>query len=131
MIDTTKVNETREKVKEALCELRKQGFIVRMNYLCCGNCAGYAIANKTEKLSKSKRSKVKGAIFWTKQDDTAFYQTGELFIYYGDIDTTKHGLIGLSTVDIGRIIVKKLKEKGLKVIWNEDPSNRIKITVNK
>lgn len=128
--DRQKNKRSKRKIKETLSELRRQGFIVRINYLCCGNCAGFSIASTVEKLDKKKRSKIKGAIFWTKQDDEKFFQTGELFIYYGDIDTTKHGLIGIKTEEVGKLVVEKLTEKGLKVFWNGDPSTRIKVTIN-
>ena len=52
------------RIGKAFAALRRQGYIARQNYLCCGTCAGAAIATDI----KEKRLKPRGAVFYTKQD---------------------------------------------------------------
>lgn len=56
----------REKIRQAFRELRSQGYIARMNFLCCSSCAWYEI---TEGKNEDEISKV---VFFHQQDNESF-----------------------------------------------------------
>jgi len=93
--------DTREQIKAAFSNLRKQGYIARSAFMCCGGCAGCAIALRVEEMPAEKRAKVRGAVFYTQQDAKAFDdpRCGDLMLRFGRIETAKHGDIGDETDD--------------------------------
>lgn len=126
-IDVTVV---RKKVIEAFKLLRKKGLIARSNFSCCQNCAGYAIAGYLEELPESKRKKIKGVVYWHKQDEQSFRESGTLYLAYGDVDTKKCGVVGLPTAEVGKIICDTFKELSIPFEWNGNGETRIKVLTN-
>ena len=121
------VDGNRKLLVEAFADLRKQGLIARVNFMCCQGCAGYAIADSVSKMPKEKAAKVKGCVFWHHQDEEDIRERGSLYLAYGDLNTTVHGKVGLMTEEIGKMVVETLKKWGLKVEWNGDGGERISV----
>ena len=120
--------ETREKVVAAFKDLRKDGFIARANFMCCGSCAGYDLAEKaTEMVDKGKHPK--GCIFWHKQDEESYWAGGFLHLRYGEFNTAKHGTIGLPSEAVGSALIEALEKQGLKrgldIEWDGDTNKTI------
>ena len=127
MIDTDKLNA-------AFKNLRKQGFIARQSFSCCSSCAGYKIATDVKEMKEAKRAKVKGWVFYTRQDvarprERWSYRGGtqRLFLAYGPVSVHEVGDFGLPTVEVGQAIKAALEEQGLKVEWDGDPNKRIEV----
>jgi len=114
-------NETRSKVVTAFRKLRSKGFIARANYLCCQTCAGHAIGEELDKQIALGK-KMNGYVFWHRQDEDSYWRTGVLFLAYGGAGET-------STEKAGRTVVETLEACGLKVEWNGDIGQRIRVIV--
>ena len=131
----------RTRISTAFAALRKQGFIAKASFMCCGGCAGSAIADLTEELVDAGKSPL-GAVYFTKQCrsdamdalERVYTQSDikkvQLLIGYGTIDTSKHGVIGLPAVDVGAALVAALREAGLEVDWDGDPDKKIGVSAN-
>ncbi len=119
-------SEVRSKVLDVFKELRKQGFLARAKFLCCQSCAGYELATRAEAMLTDGKN-VKGAVFWTRQDEESFWRTGRLYLSYGEIHTTGFGRIGLSTKEIGKLVCNLLSKFGVSYEWNGSPDERIMV----
>lgn len=88
------VEGNRERLVKAFADLRRQGLIARANFMCCQGCAGSAIADEVSKMPKEKATKVRGCVYWHHQDEDNIREAGNVYLAYGDLDTTGHGKIG-------------------------------------
>ena len=102
--------EVRTGLRAAFKDLRSQGLIARMNYMCCSNCAGYNLTQQAvKKIQKgTPQEEIKGCAFWHNQDEMNWKETGKLMIGYGDMNSHEFGAIGLETKKVGEIIVEAL-----------------------
>jgi hypothetical protein len=124
--------EAKELVKQVLKDMRSIGYITRMNFMCCGGCAGAAIAGMAEERI-DRGDDIKGAIFWSRQSNDAFeeqawkwsytYKGHDLYINFGQVGTEKHGDVGHPTEVTGALLYGMLKAKGLNVEWDFDPNH--------
>lgn len=119
-------SEVRHAVLKAFGKLRKEGYLARANHLCCQNCAGYDLTQKAVKLIEEGKE-VKGCIFWHKQDEQRWKETGSMYIAFGNMDSDKHGKIGLSTKEVGERVVEELKKFNVPYEWDGSAGSRIKV----
>lgn len=119
--------ELKNKLRTAFAILRKNGYIARMNFLCCQSCAGYALSEKAHELAE-RGKEIKGVVFYHKQDEENLQRSGECFLAFGDIthDDKKYGL---STKQVGKIASIILEEVGLQVDWDGTENTRIKVSL--
>lgn len=107
--------------------LRRMGLIARMNYLCCGGCAGSQIA--TDAVDRVKKGKlVNGTCFYHRQDNERHQNGYSLYLRFGCLDTVEMGKIGLPTVEVGKMITKVLTEEGIAFEWDGTAEAAIKVT---
>lgn len=114
----------RNKLLEVFKELRKEGFLARANFMCCRTCAGYDLACRAEKLYDQGKE-IKGAVFWTRQDEQDFRRSNKMYIAYGPLGTKKHGTIGLPAETVGKILCEKLTKYNIPYNWDGNPNVRI------
>jgi len=124
--------QTRERLKDVFRDLRKDGFIARINYMCCNTCAQYSLFSKIEKKWKETGKIPKGVIYWHQQEDKAFKEeNGGVYISYIPSDTYEMEQQGvkppLTTKEVGKELCKVLKRHGLHYLWNGDPSIKIEV----
>ena len=101
-----------EVIKPAFAELRKKGYIARMNIMCCGSCMSAELSYMANEKGK------KGYLGWHKQDnDDAKY--GYIYIGFGLV---KDGPFQDPVQTIGKDIVQELMVQANK--WNADVGNR-------
>jgi hypothetical protein len=107
--------------------------IARQNFLCCGSCAGYDIATRVvEDIDKGKDPQaILGCVFYTRQDAAALSSrtAKTMYLAYGPLNTKKHGVIGRTEDEVGRIVCRALRESGIAYEWDGDPKKRIAICV--
>ena len=120
----TTTTEARAQLTKAFAAMRKQGLIARQNFSCCLGCAGCELVNEVEVLPATRRAQIKGAVFYTKQQGFEPGKTGT-YLFFGSIETTKVGTVGLDTKKVGKLAVQCLKEAGLTVKWNGSPKKSI------
>ena len=119
------VAEIKSNLTEAFKILRKEGYIARQNFYCCSGCAGSAIAGKVTEMPASKVARIKGCVFYHNQGNSRLMATGEVYLAYGSVESTKHGTVGLPTVEVGKRVVEVLKTVGLTVEWDGDENTGI------
>ena len=113
-------SEDRGKIRGVFAALRKEhGFICRMRFWCCMSCGCEGIEELAEK-AKEKGQQKHGWAFFHQQDETGWWEYGCLYLAYGDIDGGQY-----NTVQVGKMLVKALKEQGLTVEWNGKAAQRI------
>jgi len=103
----------KEIVREVFVELRKRGYLARMDFSCCGSCAGYELATKATEL-KDKGKTVEGCAFYHHQDETRYQDSGRLFIRFGHLGTERYGDLGKPTEEAGKEIVALLSATAVK-----------------
>jgi hypothetical protein len=129
------VQELREAVRKAFSNLRKQGFVAKMNYLCCGSCAGSNIgADFDKKVLEGLQPNhyPKGVVFFHQQDNQYFEDKGVLYLCYGDIEGSESkAKTELPTLEVGKKVIETLIEAGIpqtQIEWDGDENTCIKVT---
>lgn len=97
----------RDRVKGAFKELRKRGYACRMNFMCCGSCAAYAMSQK--------HSDKKGHVYYSRQGEDAFYGDWRRRHKHDDLQSNLY----LSWSGDGYEIAAVLRKHGLRVEWEE------------
>lgn len=122
-----------EKLTKAFALIRKRGVVARQRFKCCGTCAGYAIGCEVaEKVTVNPKYKdrFKGVVFYTKQG--GFFDrggVGSCYLKFGQVDTKEHGPVGLSTVEIGKIVCECLAEAGLAFEWDGTEAKCVEVKI--
>lgn len=111
--------------------LRKAGFIARRGFSCCRGCAGSQLAIDLEAKSEDKRAKVRGAVFYTKQDADHLRKEEDFYLAFGPIHSQKFGKVGEATETIGAEAVRLLRESGVEVSWDGKAETCILVEVKK
>lgn len=121
--DRLPVPEVRDKMKSVFAELRKRGFIARMNHLCCMNCAS------TDLGAKAEERELRRIAYWHRQDEEYLQKSGSLYIGYGWAEYTGERLSNQKhdelTRETGLLIADELKRQGVPYYWDGDPNQRI------
>jgi hypothetical protein len=129
------------KLNEVFKRFRKAGLVARQNFSCCSGCAGSEIADDLgKKLSRIRnswgqgkfeqaRDKVKGCVFFHRQDTQSLKETGQVHLAYGSVDSQEVGEIGIPTVEVGQLIVRILDELNVRCEWNGEGNSRIVVDV--
>ena len=104
------------KLGNAFKAMREQGLLARQNFSCCGGCAGYSLVRMAVK-KKQKGVEVKGCAFYHAQDNQNKRDGDNFYIGYGPLDTTEFGTIGLTDVEVGKIVVECLTAAGVETEW--------------
>jgi hypothetical protein len=126
------------KLTAAFKILRAQGFIARQSFSCCSSCAGYEIATDVGKMPESRRAKIKGCVFYTRQDardvDAQMRRRWNkdrpvLYIAYGPISVHEQGDFGLPAAECGKLVTEALRAEGLGIEWDGNPNTKIRVTL--
>jgi hypothetical protein len=113
------------KLLESFKQMRKRHkFICRSNFWCCSSCAGYDITIKAEEMLDKKKV-VNGCVFWHKQDEERFKSHGSLYLAFGQMNSTKYGVIGFSDEEVGKLVCECLSKNGLEYEWDGSGGQRI------
>jgi Domain of unknown function (DUF6891) len=134
----------KERLTLAFATMRSRyGLVARQNFLCCGNCAGTKIASDVSAMPGLKRSRVKGCVFYTRQDAAKMEPSPKrtwlgagkgwatehvpagTYLSFGEIDTQAHGTVGLPTEAVGRFVRLACEAAGLEVEWDGQAATRI------
>jgi hypothetical protein len=126
--------ELRDAVKEAFRNLRKDGFVAKMNYLCCGSCAAANIgADFDKKVLEGLQPNhyPKGVVFFHQQDNQHFEDKGVLYLCYGDIEGSESkAKTELPTIEVGKKVIEAFIKAGIpqtQIEWDGNEDTRIKI----
>ena len=132
-VDKKYTDESKKLLNELFSRLRKQGFMAKQNFLCCGGCASYALASRIGELVDAdglQREKIKGVVFYHSQDTERLRNTGKVFLSYGPVDTEVAGPVGIDAVSVGNAIKKICEDLKLKIEWDGKGNSRICIDIS-
>lgn len=115
-----------ENLNNAFKEMRKEGLIARQNFLCCGNCAGYAITGLAEKAVKAGK-KFTGVVYYHAQDNDRKKRGQDFNLGYGAVDSNEMGKLGLGTLKVGHLVCDTLKKHGVIYEWDGKPETTVLI----
>jgi len=116
------VNKNR--LNQAFKALRKYGLVAKQNYQCCMGCACGAITEDAEKLvDQGKR--VTGGVYYHKQAGDNLRAGKEFYVGFGVITSDKHGKLGTTDEEIGRLVVEEFTRAGLRVQWSGNVNTSI------
>jgi hypothetical protein len=135
----------KENLDAAFEYLAQAGFLARQNFMCCSNCAGYALCSEAEVLVDAG-TPPNGAVFYHAQDaevfgypdsnedeDDGFFpearRSGPLMIRFSGFDTTKHGWVGLQTVQVGQTVEAVFTRFEVPFTWDGTPDSCIEVNV--
>lgn len=113
----------------AFADMRKEGLLARQNFLCCQNCAGYALTEMAEKRVKAGKP-FKGVVYYHAQDAAQRDNDEDFHLGYGNADSTEMGKLGLPTKEVGEIVIRCLKGRGVGYEWTGDDTERILVTAD-
>lgn len=112
----------RTKAIEAFKLARKEGIVCRVNFSCCGSCAGYELFT----YIKDKKGLI-GAAFWHQQDEQGYRDApdgkGSLFIGYGAKESGD-----VTDEQIGQKLIAAFQKVGLHPVWNGNSNTRIQLS---
>lgn len=120
------LKETKTRLTAAFRSLRKNnGILAKQNFMCCGGCAGYALAQRITEENAAKPGRWNGSVFYHVQDNDGLIEQGEVYIRFGHADGCKDSSNVIKGVDrpndttaIGHCAKAALEEVGLEVEWN-------------
>lgn len=115
-----------DRLRAAFADLEKQGVVTRENYTCCGNCGAAEMWEDEIPALKKKRKDLRGFVFFHQQDTDHAIEGHGLYFDYSGLDRTDEG-----TVAVGKLLVKALKDHGLKKVkWNGSPDRRVQVALD-
>jgi hypothetical protein len=118
--DENRVSALKVAVTKAFGALRKQGFVARQSFMCCGGCSGGGMATLI-KTAQAKGKTIVGGVWYHTQDTDCMKETGKLFLRYSEPETG----ITINTKEVGEMVVAALTSVGLTPEWDGDPSQCI------
>lgn len=115
-----------ENLDDAFEDLREQGLLAEENFMCCSSCGGTEMASRASDLA-DEGTRIQGCVFYHMQDNDRKVQGQPFYLTFGDLDTTKHGKLGLPTEEVGKTVVTTLTKHGVKTKWDGDANQRIQV----
>lgn len=127
------------KLVAAFAALKALGLITKANFMCCGGCASYAIAEQFGKsvtryntTGKGPRPAV-GAVYFTRQGRERAEGSGHLYLSYGQLEHYEGSEVkarsAWDTEMVGKAVVKALTDVGLMWWWSGDADETIVVNV--
>ena len=120
------LKETKARLTKAFRYLRTQnGILAKQNFMCCGGCAGSALADRLTKENAAKPGRWNGSVYYHRQGNDDLIERGEVYIHFGHafgcMDSS-NVIIGddrpSDTKAIGQCAKEALEHFGLKVEWD-------------
>lgn len=102
-----------DRIERAFAALEKKNILTRMNFTCCNTCGG-------SELWGEWQDEDKGYAFFHEQSMETAINDGKLYINFDSFIRSEP-----RKVEVGRTIVRLLKQAGLSVKWDKDPNKKI------
>jgi len=108
--------KVRAGVRKAFAALRKnEHLLCKMNFACCMSCACAELSPIVDDEKK------KGAVYFHRQDNAAFNETGKLSIRYFTRTDSQ------DCKKLGELIVQYMTENGVETKWDGNPTRTIEV----
>lgn len=112
------VQDIRSRITVAFQQIRKHKVIARQKFWCCSGCALAAVAPELD-----EKPNLVGVVFYHEQDADRLRETGAVSIRFSAAEGR-----GITTKELGDIIVAHLTAAGLTVDWDGNPGRVIEVT---
>jgi hypothetical protein len=112
-----------DRLLQVFSQLERRGIICREDFTCCMTCGTSEIGDEMEEAGG--KAKVKGYVFYHRQDLEGAVESGELMLAFGAWDGTPE-----SGGRIGTIVADALRAGGLTVDWNGTFKKRIAVRID-
>lgn len=123
------MTDDKTKIAKAFAQLRRKGYIARMNFMCCSSCGWYEIGGSS--LSGHQRSDidpVQKAVFYNKQAEERAFRPGP---FWNGRKAPKSRMLQedlyLQWFGNADEILMALKANGLNADWEGSPGHGIVI----
>lgn len=113
------------RLDRAFADLEKHGIIARQNFWCCGTCGGEAIVDEVARANKrggKGGNTFDGYTYFHEQDTNIAVFGHGLSLGYGTPDFEPK-----ESVAIGLLVVKALRQQGLRPEWSGDLEDHIHV----
>ena len=110
----------KERLNDMFKALRKQGYIARQNFMCCGGCASAALSDKLDEAKAKGKPKL-GAVYYHHQDAEPDRMAKGVHLGFGVGDDSTNE----QDEAMGIRIIAAAYEQGLAVQWNGKASTRV------
>ena len=114
--------EIQKRLDIAFYELRKKGFLAKINFSCCQTCGVSALYKEAKELIDQGKS-VKGYVFYHHQDQEELVETGHVYLAHGNFIELDPS--ALSSLKVAKAVCQALKKAGLLYKWKNSESWRI------
>jgi len=94
-------------VRKTFADMRKLGYIARMAFSCCRNCASY------ELVGVVKEKQALGAVFYSTQSKDDMRNCGDVYVCFGSYSGEDN-----ADISVGYDLTRVALENGLQVEWN-------------
>lgn len=109
------------RLDRAFADLEQHGILARQNFWCCGTCGGEAIVDEVARANK-RGHKFDGYTYFHEQDTNIAVFGHGLSLGYGTPDFEPR-----ESVAIGHLVVKALRQQGLKPEWSGEIEDHIHV----
>ena len=115
-----RVRELKKVVSMVFKKLRRRGYLAKMKYWCCVNCATRNLLLEAAQ-KKAEGLVVGGIVHYNEQAEDTLWETGELYLNYCASD----GTYGKEAVEVGQEICREFQKAGVDVEWDGSPKTTI------
>jgi hypothetical protein len=107
------MSEFKQRLNVLFRLLRKQGYVARQNFSCCGGCAAGEIG------ALVKQRDARGGVYYHQQDAERLPH-GHVYLGYGAVNDGDSRQVGIA-------IVVAASQVGLKAQWDGNESQRVRV----
>lgn len=109
-------------LNKAFADLRKQGFLARQNFMCCGGCASSALGQ----IVREKPGKYLGVLYYHSQDAERLKTIGEICLGHSPVDDAAPDWAHLLVPHAAK---NTLLRYGLLVEWDGTAEQKLIVTL--
>lgn len=118
--------KAKTEVRGVFGELRRMGFIARMNFSCCSSCASYELGDRWDREPLKK-----GVVYYHRQNEEYYNECGCLTVhYFGGRTGDSREEASDKTKQVGDIVINLLAKRGMVYRWDGSPGSTIEVFDN-
>jgi len=117
-----KIRGLKIKISTVFEKLEKEGYLARMNYCCCRNCADAALEDEA-RVKGEEGKLIKGIVHYNEQGEECLWENGFVYLCYRALNGTGNSIT--LTKELGEYLVKNFEGAGAIVDWNGNPDRTI------
>jgi hypothetical protein len=117
-----KIRQLKRTISGVFKALRRRGYLARMKYWCCSNCATHNLLIEAE-ARRATGAAVRGIVHYNEQSEDYLWETGSIYLNFCAPD----GTYGMVAIVIGQEICREFLKAGVEVEWDGCPDTAIRL----